>query len=78
MDGMAATRSPVPELDLPERRLAVILDWLSARFGPAVVRRLREAADRDPADRVLSSGALALDRAIGTGGLPRGHCQFAA
>jgi len=48
-------------------------DALEARFGAGVVRRLRDAPARDPADRAVPSGSVGLDRATGLGGFPRGH-----
>src|SRR4051812_31505316 len=56
-----------------ERRLVAAFALLAARFGPGVAARLRDATARPPEERVTSSGSLALDRATGTGGLPRGH-----
>ncbi len=55
------------------RHLAAVLAALEARFGAGVVRRLRDAPARDPADRAVPSGSVGLDRATGLGGLPRGH-----
>jgi len=56
-----------------EARLAHALAELERRFGPGVVARLRDRPARDPADRVVSSGSVGLDRATRLGGLPRGH-----
>lgn len=56
-----------------EARLAHALAELERRFGPGVVARLRDRPARDPADRVVPSGSVGLDRATGLGGLPRGH-----
>lgn len=56
-----------------ERRITAALALIASRFGPGVVARLRDAAGRSPDERAIASGSLALDRAIGTGGLPRGH-----
>ncbi|CAA9556909.1 MAG: RecA [uncultured Thermomicrobiales bacterium] len=60
----------------PTRRTRQIDDALAAieaRFGPGVVRRLRDIPPRDPTDRAIPSGSLGLDLATGLGGLPRGH-----
>lgn len=56
-----------------DRRIARALALLEARFGIAIARRLREAVPRQPEDRILPSGSLALDRATGLEGFPRGH-----
>src|SRR4051812_33607275 len=56
-----------------DRRIASVLALLEARFGPAIARRLREAVSRQPEERSIPIGSLALDRATGTGGLPRAH-----
>src|SRR5262245_52951457 len=59
----------------PHRRARLLADALRTieeRFGPGAIRRLRAAAPRDPADRAIPSGSLALDLASGLGGLPRG------
>ncbi len=55
------------------RHLAAVLAALEARFGAGVVRRLRDAPARDPADRTVTSGSVGLDRATGLGDFPRGH-----
>ena len=55
------------------QRVARALALIEARFGPGVVTRLRGALRRVVEDHALPSGSLALDRAVGTGGLPRGH-----
>ena len=55
------------------QRLSFVLTAVEARFGAAVVRRLRDAPARDPADRAVPSGSVGLDRATGLGGFPRGH-----
>jgi recombination protein RecA len=56
-----------------DRRIARALALLEARFGVAIARRLREAVPRQPEERILPTGSLALDRATGLGGFPRGH-----
>ncbi len=48
------------------RHLADALAALEARFGAGVVRRLRDAPARDPADRAVPSGSVGLDRATRT------------
>jgi recombination protein RecA len=65
-------RSATPVLP-HDRRLDRALALLEARFGVAVARRLRDAIPRQPEERSLPSGSLALDRATGLGGFPRGH-----
>ena len=55
-----------------EHRIDRALAAIAARFGPAIVRRLRDAHP-GPAHTALPSGSLGLDRATGLGGLPRGH-----
>jgi recombination protein RecA len=65
-------RSATPVLP-HDRRIARALALLEARFGVAIARRLREAVPRQPEERILPTGSLALDRATGLGGFPRGH-----
>jgi recombination protein RecA len=55
------------------RRLAATLVALEARFGPGLIRWLSARPARDPAERVVPSGSVGLDRATGLGGFPRGH-----
>lgn len=64
--------APAPRMSLArERAIARSLYLVEARFGPGVVRRL--GAGRPGRERpVVPSGSLALDRATGIGGLPRG------
>jgi recombination protein RecA len=52
--------------------IATALAQIAERFGPGVVARLRQARP-DLAAAVVPSGSLALDRATGIAGLPRGH-----
>lgn len=64
--------APPPRTTLVrERAIARSLRLIEERFGPAVVRRL--GVPRPGRERpVAPSGSLALDRATGIGGLPRG------
>jgi recombination protein RecA len=55
-----------------EARIASALAAIEARFGAGVARRLREHRPAHDAPAV-PTGSLALDRATGLGGLPRGH-----
>lgn len=55
------------------RQIDDALAAIAARFGPGIVRRLRDVPPRDPTNRVIPSGSLGLDLATGLGGLPRGH-----
>ena len=57
----------------PQARIARALRRLEARFGPDVVRRLRDAPARAPGEAAIPSGVVGLDAATGLGGLPRGH-----
>jgi hypothetical protein len=66
-----AMRSATPVLP-HDRRIARALALLEARFGVAIARRLREAVPRQPEERILPTGSLALDRATGWGGLSQG------
>lgn len=63
-----------------EARLETVLRELERRFGPWIVYRLRDSrrpslgpASGDDAARVISSGSVGLDHAIGIGGFPRGR-----
>ncbi len=68
-----AVQMPGSSASRQARRIETALRAIEARLGPDVVRRLRAAPDRAPAAPAIASGSLALDRATGTGGLPRGH-----
>jgi recombination protein RecA len=60
---------------LRDERLQAVLRELERRFGPRIIRRLRDArpSASAPHRSVISSGALALDLATGIGGFPRGR-----
>ena len=55
-----------------QRRIARALATIERRFGPDVVRRLRDRGPRADAPAV-PSGSLGLDLATGVGGFPRGR-----
>lgn len=55
-----------------DARIARALAAIEARFGAGVARRLRDHRPAHDAPAV-HTGSLALDRATGLGGLPRGH-----
>lgn len=55
-----------------ERALEVALAQIERSFGKGSIMRLGEAADRLVVD-VIPTGAIALDLALGVGGIPRGR-----
>jgi recombination protein RecA len=54
-----------------EQALSRALDNLKKRFGEGAVMRMGEVSHLDV--EVISTGSLALDRALGVGGVPRGR-----
>ncbi len=54
-----------------EQALSRALDNLKKRFGEGAVMRMGEVSHMDV--EVISTGSLALDRALGVGGVPRGR-----
>src|SRR5438105_2649897 len=55
-----------------ERALEIALAQIEKSFGKGSIMRLGEASDRLSVD-VIPTGAIALDLALGVGGLPRGR-----
>ncbi len=55
-----------------EKALELAISQIEKRFGEGSVMRLGEAATRLPIE-VISTGSLALDLALGVGGIPRGR-----
>ncbi len=62
-----------PESD--RKNLDLAISGINKQFGSGAIMRLGEAAKRDIA--VISTGSIAIDLALGTGGLPRGRvCEI--
>ncbi len=55
-----------------EKALDIAVAQIEKQFGKGSIMKLREAADR-PAVEAIPSGSLALDLALGVGGIPRGR-----
>jgi recombination protein RecA len=55
-----------------EKALELAISQIEKRFGEGSVMKLGEATTRLPVD-VISTGSLALDMALGVGGIPRGR-----
>ena len=55
-----------------EKALGLAIDQIEKQFGKGSVMRLGEAATMSPVE-ALPSGSLALDLALGIGGIPRGR-----
>src|SRR6266581_4690824 len=55
-----------------ERALEMALAQIEKNFGKGSIMRLGEAGDRLAID-VIPTGAIALDLALGVGGIPRGR-----
>ena len=53
------------------KALEIALDKIEEQFGKGSIMKLGEQSDTDV--RAISTGALALDIALGVGGLPRGR-----
>lgn len=62
-----------PEAD--RKNLDLAISGINKQFGPGAIMRLGEAAKREVA--VISTGSIAIDLALGVGGLPRGRvCEI--
>ena len=55
-----------------EKALELAVGQIEKQFGKGAIMKLREAASR-PTVEAISSGSLALDLALGVGGIPRGR-----
>ncbi len=55
-----------------EKALELAIDQIEKRFGKGAVMKLGEAATKSAVE-VIPSGSLALDLALGVGGIPRGR-----
>ncbi len=55
-----------------EKALDIAVAQIEKQFGKGAIMKLREAAER-PAVEAIPSGSLALDLALGVGGIPRGR-----
>jgi len=55
-----------------EKALELAVGLIEKQFGKGSIMKLREAAER-PAVEAIPSGSLALDLALGSGGIPRGR-----
>jgi len=55
-----------------EKALELAVGQIEKQFGKGAIMKLREAADR-PRVEAIPSGSLALDIALGVGGIPRGR-----
>jgi recombination protein RecA len=55
-----------------EKALELAVGQIEKQFGKGAIMKLREAADRPKVD-AIPSGSLALDIALGVGGIPRGR-----
>jgi len=55
-----------------EKALELAVGQIEKQFGKGAIMKLREAADR-PQIEAIPSGSLALDIALGIGGIPRGR-----
>lgn len=55
-----------------EKALELAVGQIEKQFGKGAIMKLREAADR-PKIEAIPSGSLALDIALGIGGIPRGR-----
>jgi len=55
-----------------EKALGLVIDQIEKRFGKGSVMKLGEAAAIQPVE-AIPSGSLALDLALGVGGIPRGR-----
>ncbi len=55
-----------------DKALELAIDQIEKRFGKGSVMKLGEVAARSPVE-TISSGSLALDLALGVGGIPRGR-----
>jgi recombination protein RecA len=55
-----------------EKALELALDQIEKQFGKGAIMKLREAAEK-PKVEAIPSGSLALDIALGIGGIPRGR-----
>jgi len=56
-----------------EKALDIALSQIERQFGKGSVMRLGESAQRAMAVEVIPTGSLALDLALGVGGIPRGR-----
>jgi len=68
---MPTTTIRPPAHHQPERGLQAALDAVAEQFGAAVVASPNGQASTPPA--VVPTGSLALDQALGVGGIPRGR-----
>jgi recombination protein RecA len=71
MEGKVA-RGKTTDKDSREKALELALSQIEKQFGKGSVMRLREGEKPVPVE-VISSGCLALDLALGIGGIPRGR-----
>ena len=69
---MTGTGEVMPEKRDKQQRLGTTLDNLKARWGEAALRLPGSGAEQTAVASV-STGFPALDRALGIGGVPRGH-----
>jgi recombination protein RecA len=72
----AETKAPVHKADGSSQKLQAIrlaMDQIEKQYGRGSIMRLGEHADGKIKTEVISTGSIALDMALGVGGLPRGR-----
>lgn len=72
---MTGTGEVMPDKDDKKQRLGTTLDNLKARWGEAALHLPGSGAGQ-AATASIPTGFVALDRALGIGGVPRGHLTF--
>lgn len=66
--------NPVNPSTEKEKAIALTLSGIEKQFGKGSIMRLGEDVESDfNPDRVVSTGSISLDIALGVGGLPRGR-----
>jgi len=68
---MAKSKEKTPQLSERNKALEIATEQIEKRFGKGTIMKLGENVKQDV--EVISTGAMSLDLAIGTGGVPRGR-----
>lgn len=75
MSAKASIQKTERNSESDRKNLDLAISGINKQFGNGAIMRLGEAAKRDIA--VISTGSIAIDLALGTGGLPRGRvCEI--